>query len=96
MSERGPAEHAVRVGESFNEFKMVVAVAGNEGHRLAGEPERGCEVTTLPLEFRRVQRRVGNDYGRSEAIEVTLWAQRLFYGVVELHIRAARRKPGAF
>src|SRR5262245_10835987 len=59
--ERRASEKAVGVAESLGQFKMVVVLADEEPHPLAGGLDHGGEFSVLALEFGGLAGAVGDD-----------------------------------
>src|SRR5204862_7324601 len=87
-----PAEQAVGIRERLVHLEVVVAVADEQLRGLAGRLDGGGEIARLALEFRGLERPVGEDQRGAELVEVALRAQRVLHLVGELHVAAARRQ----
>ena len=91
--ERCPAKEPERARQRLQQFEMIVAFADEEFDGLAGGFHRGGKIARLALEFRRLQRPVGNDDRAIEPVDMALRAQLLLDLIGELDVVRSRREP---
>ena len=72
---------------------MVVLLAHQQLHRLAGGFDRGGKFAVLALELRGLAGAVGDDQRRVQSIEMPYRAQRRDRCVVKRDVGIARRQP---
>ena len=87
--ERGPPEKTVWIAERLRQFEMVVMLADQQPHLLAGSFDRRSEFAVLTLELGGLTGAVSDDQRRVQSVEMPYRAQRPDRRVVELDIVAA-------
>ena len=74
LLERGTAEEAIGIAESFRQFEMVVSFGDDELHGFACSFDRRGELAGLALKLWRFERPMRNHDRRIQFVEMALSA----------------------
>src|SRR5258708_6785415 len=94
--EGGATQDGVGITQRLAELVVIVTLADDQLHGLAGGLERRREVARLALKFRGLQRAVGENQRGMDVPDVTLRGECLFHLIGELDIVASLREPHGF
>src|SRR5215470_738266 len=89
---RGTPHDGVGIAQCLADLEVIVALAHDQLHRLAGGHERCSEVARLALKLWRLQSAVGKNERRVNPVDMALGGQRLLHFIGEFDVIAALGK----